>query len=161
MGRAAEAAASKPGRLNRSLEEARAWCAARPLPPEFVVLKPLLPDIAEALCARHPLRSVGGPYHDPPTLDCVDRLVSLRRSLLSGSHWDSGRLLHYFPERSAECGGALVFSAGFFSWNNVPPWDTWVAMEGNRLLTWVPEPYLAIVEMGLEANPERCLEWAD
>jgi hypothetical protein len=145
------------------LEEARAWCAARPLPPEFLVQKPLLPDLAEALCARHPLRSaeLSGAYSDPPSMDDVTLLVTRRRALLNGSRWDAGRLLRYSPDESQECGGALIYSAGFFTWNNVPPWDTWVALEGVTLLSWVPEAYVPVVELGIDANPERCLTWAD
>ena len=67
-------------------------------------------------------------------------------------------------------GAAELSSEGYFNSNNEPPWDTWVyfgetahslAPEDYRffLLSWVPESYLSKAQLGMDANPEGCIEW--
>jgi hypothetical protein len=73
----------------------------------------------------------------------------------------SGRLLLYWPEENLACGAAQVSSGGFFDTDNVPPWDIWVAYEERVLISWVPPGLIGIVEMGIDANPENCIQWID
>lgn len=72
-----------------------------------------------------------------------------------------GQLLVYAPEDNLCDGAAQVQSLGFFDVDNVPPWDTWVAMEGKYLLAWVPPQMLKFASAGVEVNPEECIKWAD
>jgi hypothetical protein len=54
----------------------------------------------------------------------------------------------------------------FFTTDNVPPWDTWVAyihedQRTNYLVSWVPGPLVRMVDGGLRAIPEECVGWVD
>jgi hypothetical protein len=82
-----------------------------------------------------------------------------------------GRLLVYFPEDNTCDGGAALATGGYFDDDNVPPWDTWVGMfredpesdlqTEEYLIAWVPPVFLDTVARGIEANPERCLQWLE
>jgi hypothetical protein len=74
---------------------------------------------------------------------------------------DRGRLLLYWPDENLACGGAEVSSHGFFDVNNVPPWDLWVAFSERTLVSWVPAQVIEIAQLGIDANPEACIRWAD
>jgi hypothetical protein len=71
-----------------------------------------------------------------------------------------------------------VASRGFFDEDNTAPWDTWIsyvveAAPGRDraapssdywrtyLISWVPPQLIELVDRGLDANPERCIIWAD
>ena len=57
-------------------------------------------------------------------------------------------------------GGAEEMSGGFFDADNQPPWDTWICIEApDTLLCWVPRGHVAVVQAGIDANPERSLFW--
>lgn len=98
-------------------------------------------------------------------------VVEKRQSILTTSRdpvpdtvapLSSGRRLLCDPFASLSDGAACVQSAGFFDNHNVPPWDTWVCVAGvSCLLSWVPPPYVELVNAGVEVNPEECIVWAD
>ncbi len=97
--------------------------------------------------------------------------VTLARSQIlrqSGKRSDSedfdlcgGRLLLYAPEDNLADGAAEYVSLGFFDVDNVPPWDTWIAVYGKYLVSWVPAQLFRFVQEGLDVNPEQCILWAD
>jgi hypothetical protein len=100
----------------------------------------------------------------------VERVADRRSQLLrsSGTHLDSpvpglhgGRLLVFAPEDNLACGAAEYASMGFFDVDNVPPWDTWIAMFGKYLVSWVPSQIVPLVQEGLDVNPEQCILWSD
>ena len=70
-----------------------------------------------------------------------------------------GRLLIYFPSESLADGAAEVQSKGFFDYDNVPPWDTWVAYSDRTLLSWIPAQLVPLVQRGIDVNPEECIRW--
>ena len=72
-----------------------------------------------------------------------------------------GRLLLYWPEENLACGAAQIGSRGFYDADNVPPWDIWVAYEERVLISWVPPGLIGIAQMGIDANPEGCIQWID
>jgi hypothetical protein len=69
--------------------------------------------------------------------------------------------LLYFPAENHACGAAQVSSGGFFDTDNGPPWDIWVAYEGNALISWVPPGLIVAAQMGIDVNPENCIQWLD
>lgn len=93
------------------------------------------------------------------------RSLSLRQSGTEPnaqvSDLSGGRLLLYAPEENLACGAAEYVSLGFFDVNNAPPWDTWVAMSGKYLISWVPGQLFELAEQGVDINPELCIIWAD
>jgi hypothetical protein len=72
-----------------------------------------------------------------------------------------GGLLYFDPSMTLSDGAALVSSAGYFDNHNVPPWDTWLCLADDRfLVSWVPPAYAALVDAGIDVNPEGCILWA-
>ena len=74
---------------------------------------------------------------------------------------EKGKLLLYVPEENLACGGAVYPSRGFFDVDNTPPWDIWVHYSEKTLISWVPRVLVALVNDGIEANPEGCISWAE
>lgn len=77
-----------------------------------------------------------------------------------------GRLLAFFPDESLACGVANSETQGFFTDDNVPPWDTWMVylQEGgqtNYLVSWVPRSLVEMVDGGVRDIPEECVGWVD
>ena len=100
--------------------------------------------------------------------DAVAQTVAKRSTHLSGSllrsnayDFRTGRVLLYSPEENLACGGAEFSSHGFFDVNNVPPWDLWVAFSERTLVSWIPPQVIETAQLGIDANPEACINWAD
>jgi hypothetical protein len=105
--------------------------------------------------------------------DCaaiVDQVAEVRSQIMrqsakqpgsESSGLCGGRLLAFAPEDNLSDGAAEYFSLGFFDVDNVPPWDTWIAMFGKYLVSWVPVQLVRLVQEGLDVNPEQCILWAD
>ena len=72
----------------------------------------------------------------------------------------SGRLLLYAPDENLFDGAAQVQSKGFFTVDNIPPWDTWVCFFEQYLVSWVPPALLELADAGVDLNPEQCSLWA-
>ena len=77
-----------------------------------------------------------------------------------------GRLLLYAPDDTLSDGAAGVNTDGFFDFDNVPPWDTWVAYlyESEKLqylVSWIPPQLVELAHGGLDVNPEACILWLD
>jgi hypothetical protein len=146
--------------LVQNLAEAIAWCSSRPRPwSPFATFRSA--DIAPRFgsnsrkswiqsVARQRRRALGAGS------------ISLQRKFCSYE----GRLLAYFPDENLACGVAEAETQGFFTVDNVPPWDTWVAylhedQQTNYLVSWVPGPLTRIVDGGVRVIPEECVGWVD
>jgi hypothetical protein len=151
--------------FTRRLAEAVAWCRLRGKPEDprgslrSDALRPwmLAPDRGEIVFSVVRNRALQL-FSNPP--DSFDALAEL----------DHGKLLVYFPDANLCCGAAQDESRGFFDIENVPPWDTWIALGVDRkvgktsphrtyLVSWVPPAMIQFAEAGIEANPEHCLRW--
>jgi hypothetical protein len=86
---------------------------------------------------------------------------SAKSSASGSSELQRGRLLLFAPDDNLADGAAEYGSLGFFDVDNVPPWDTWIAMFGKYLVSWVPPQLVRLVQEGLDVNPEQCILWAD
>ena len=84
----------------------------------------------------------------------------------------AGRLLVYFPDANLADGAAEVASRGFFDVDNVPPWDTWIALANDGpaivdssfheyVIAWVPRELIGEAQAGIDVNPEECIVWLD
>ncbi len=103
-------------------------------------------------------------------LEPVQRAAVPKTDVLGG-----GRLMLYDLEQNLFDGAAQSASHGFFSVDNAPPYDMWLAyvieqnryvMEGREwndtyLLAWVPPDFLELASAGIEVNPEECIRWAE
>jgi hypothetical protein len=81
---------------------------------------------------------------------------------------EHGRLLLYVPDENLTDGAAELETEGFFDIDNAPPWDTWVGLfrDGSAdrflaeyLVCWVPAGLVALVQRGIDVNPEECIVW--
>jgi hypothetical protein len=108
----------------------------------------------------------------------INSVVTLRSSYLSQqklhpvrsvSDLKGGKLLVYFPDAELADGAAEDASKGFFDVHNLPAWDTWVGLFQNAgpldvsygiyLVAYVPSALVALVNYGIEVNPEECITW--
>lgn len=80
--------------------------------------------------------------------------------------FEGGRLLLYFPDAELSDGAAETETGGFFDVENVPPWDTWIALFRDEdadvsfaecLIGWVPQEFVALAGRGIRVNPEECI----
>jgi hypothetical protein len=114
-------------------------------------------------------------------IETFPRLVALRRESLERSgvarppkeailhEWRRPRsLLLFSPSSTLSDAAAWVASRGFLDGQNAPPWDSWLALadvprsvEGQCLLSWVPEWARDLVDRGIAVNPEQCIAWAE
>jgi hypothetical protein len=102
--------------------------------------------------------------------ESIVRSVIVKRSELLGSgevgtlpniatNLCGGRLLIYVPVENLADGAAEYASKRYFDVENAPPWDTWVAYSDRTLLSWVPAELIALVQQGIDVNPEECIRW--
>ena len=76
-----------------------------------------------------------------------------------------GRLLVCESEFSLWDGLSESLSCGFFDVFDIPPWDTWVHLQGDgggdSLLCWVPPSLFSLVGEGIAINCTSCVEWVE
>ncbi len=125
-------------------------------PPEDLHHRSSLPkrsSVVESLCRRR-----------------VDLLSLAGQSCPQPSRLPPGKLLLYDPDSNLCCGGAENASEGFFDVDNIAPWDLWIAYVIEQepkeafdayLVSWIPGALVQIAEMGIQANPEGCIAWAE
>lgn len=105
---------------------------------------------------------------DEAWAEAVAEVVTKRSKLLGGispepdfRYQREGRLLLFVPSETLMDCGAKYRSNGFFDVNNVPPWDTWVSFSDRTLVSWVPSVLAETVQMGIDVNPEACINWIE
>lgn len=62
-----------------------------------------------------------------------------------------GLLVFCCSQQTEHDGGAELYSQGFFDMDDLPPWDTWVAVGDERLfllVSWVPNDLIPLVYSG-------------
>ena len=168
--------------------ETMAWCSLKPLTAETAYAGPLLmqkyrdenwsfAQLQSHCILGNQLKSVElKPTADEALqpLSCwasVPELAEKRsqklKQLLPGFKTSAqkahviGRFVAYPPEDNLSDGAAEVQPLGFFDVDNVPPWDTWIALADRYVLAWVPPLLFGFARRGIEVNPEGCIKWAD
>lgn len=168
--------------LRLSLGQAVAWCAGRASeddPASSLRTLALQPPRLESILTTEQRRRIVD--------DLVERRLKAMRAqgryrFLPPQGLGGGRVLLYDPERNQFNSGPLVESYGYFDWDNLPPWDTWLgyAAETPRsretraaspdaprhtpmsyLVSWVPPRMRLLAEAGAAADTDGCLIWAD
>jgi len=75
-----------------------------------------------------------------------------------------GRLLIYEPDVNLFTGLEEDETNGYVDYDNVPPWDTWVAYiyepKRDYLLSWVPPEFVTLMTSGINAS-DRSIGWLD
>jgi hypothetical protein len=102
-----------------------------------------------------------------PWRHAVEQVITRRSEQVSRPKFNpspeqlkSGRFLLYYPQENLADGAADQSSNGFFDTNNVPPWDIWVGFSDGVLVSWVPPAFIEAADMGIDVNPEECIQWA-
>lgn len=93
---------------------------------------------------------------------------------------DRGRIVAFYPDKSLNDGlmswqlshyeHPYARSGGFtyIDENDDPPWDTWFCHQFyrdhsgenvSRVLCWIPDPILKIVQAAMDADACDCLKW--
>ena len=50
---------------------------------------------------------------------------------------------------------------GFISWQDMPPWDTWIYSQSGYLLSYVPTLFVDRVNSAVQCVSDGCLVWAE
>ena len=113
-----------------------------------------------------PTRPIEELTTDSDWLEAVSEVANKRRtqsrrtpSTEDFASVESGQLLAYFPKDNLADGAAEFSSNGFYDADNVPPWDLWVSFSEGVLISWVPIGLIEAAHMGIDANPEQCIQW--
>ncbi len=95
--------------------------------------------------------------------DVVTRVVERRGSILGTQKCASlvcdGRLFAFLPRVSLFDGVSEDETDGFIDETNTPPWDTWVTMADDVLISWVPSAMIVRVQAAIVCNAEECIAW--
>lgn len=150
--------------FERRLAETIAWCAPRArasAPRTSLRSEKLFPD----LLAHDRSSSVGSVVGHRAHIVGEVQVIEGRESL------HGGRLLVCLPDHSLFDGAADEASRGYFDVNNVPPWDTWIALADDDplvavssrqyVVAWVPPDLIECACAGIEANPEQSIAWLE
>jgi hypothetical protein len=99
----------------------------------------------------------------PPVHRAVDTLVDRRASLLRPGDTDNierdGRLFGFYVRHTLFDGVSEMETKGFIDDTNTPPWDSWVCMVGELLVSWVPPAMVEDVQLAIVCNAEECIAW--
>jgi hypothetical protein len=172
--------------FQQRLQETRAWCASQDWsvnPAEGLRTAFLCPS--EQASIEQTFHDYGEFWKKTPQhrQEIVEYLAFKRATLLQqqgipcpqfAKHLSGGRLLAFTPDGTLSDGAATVATQGFFDWDNMAAWDTWIWYVTNDpvnnlpwwrgcdsfLLTWVPTVLVKVVEAGIDVNPEECIRWA-
>ena len=82
-----------------------------------------------------------------------------------------GVIMVYFPYLNVRDGPEEAGSAGFFDYDGVPPWDTWITLTTDPesahpwdelqllLLCYIPEPFVKVAGAGMWGSTLGCINW--
>ena len=95
--------------------------------------------------------------------DVVDRVVGRRAVILGTPRPDplrlDGRLFAFLPLLTLFDGVSEDETEGFIDETNTPPWDTWVTMIDDVLISWIPPSMIQRVQSAIVCNAEECIAW--
>jgi hypothetical protein len=76
-------------------------------------------------------------------------------------HQSTGRLLLVAQDYSNHNNLTSHLTGGFFDYNDVPPWDTWVILIEGILVCWIPGEFRAMVHEAMQYEAMGILAWTD
>lgn len=80
--------------------------------------------------------------------------VSLQNEMLT-----QGRFLSYNPHNTMFDEIISDITNGFFDGCDMPPPEFWLGMKDDHLLSFIPEKYLDVVQLGIDNSLGEALEW--
>lgn len=93
-------------------------------------------------------------------MSCVLRLRESMVGNLQLSQLNiEGRLLGFYPRETIFDGVSAEETGGFIDGTNTPPWDTWICMVDELLISWVPPQMVEDVDLAIICNAEECIQW--
>jgi hypothetical protein len=146
----------------QSLRETIAWCEPRVRTdePEHC----LRSEEIRPLAAATVYDSIGGDVRRV-ALTIGKRRAALESSAVSeirAGDLRGGELIALDVDWQDASGASNVATAGYFDWNDTPPWDTWVAFVAgddgrDYLLSWVPPAFVPMIGDAIDVNPMDAL----
>ena len=146
---------TEQARVRRQLIDTMAWCTLR------------ADAHAPKLSLRsHELRPAADYDEDGITIwterGMIEHLVAARALLGGGKGMvPGGRLLLCYYDENNHNWAAAEASRWFFDGHDNPPWDTWVGLCDDALVTWVPPEFLDLAQAGIDTECMGMLDWAD
>lgn len=98
-----------------------------------------------------------------PVHRAVASVVERRKSMLGAMGLDAvkmdGRLLGFYVRQTLFDGVSETETNGFIDDTNTPPWDSWICMADELLVSWVPPAMVDDVQSAIVCNAEECIAW--
>lgn len=98
-----------------------------------------------------------------PVHRAIASVIDRRTSILGPIDLDTvkmdGRLFGFYVRYTFFDGVSEIETDGFIDDTNTPPWDSWVCMVDELLISWIPPAVVDDVQRAIEFNAEECITW--
>ena len=98
-----------------------------------------------------------------PVHRAVASVIDRRASILGPIDVETvkvdGRLFGFYVRDTFFDGVSEIETDGFIDDTNTPPWDSWVCMVDEVLISWIPPAVVDDVQMAIVSNAEECITW--
>ncbi|MBW3543686.1 MAG: hypothetical protein KY476_25830 [Planctomycetes bacterium] len=144
--------------FRQCLAETLAWCR-----PRFDAASPAdclrSAELAPARNIVHEVRRLQEVSYE------IGEVIGRRRALLGSvppifSLPEGDRILAFLPQHSLWHGSSVPVTDGFIDEDEIPPWDSWILLVDEVLLSWVPASMVPAVDEAILLNPEESIRWA-
>ena len=98
-----------------------------------------------------------------PVHSAVDSVIDRRASILgpvdNNNISKNGRLFGFYVRQTLFDGVSEMETHGFIDETNTPPWDSWICMVDELLISWIPPTMADDVQLAIVCNAEECIAW--
>jgi len=85
-------------------------------------------------------------------VECIERRME-RTKVPAFNPADEGRWLHFNPYFSLFEDVAVDETNGFYGSGDCPPPEFWTQIDGEVLVSFIPQKYVALADVGVDAGP--------
>jgi hypothetical protein len=89
----------------------------------------------------------------------IDRRASILGPIDTTNVESDGRSFGFFVRQTLFDGVSEMETNGFINDTNTPPWDSWICMVDELLVSWVPPAMVEDVQLAIMCNAEECIAW--
>lgn len=89
----------------------------------------------------------------------INRRASFIKQVTPDAGAINGRLLGFYVRQTLFEGVSEIETNGFLDDTNTPPWDSWVCMVDELLISWIPPAIVDNVQLAINCNAEECIRW--
>ena len=113
--------------------------------------------------ALKPSIEIAGDYDLSQIHHAVAAVVKRRASTLGSIDIDNiemdGRLFGCYVRQTLFDGVSKMETNGFIDDTNTPPWDSWIGIADELLISWIPPAIVDDVQSAIVCNAEECIAW--